>query len=93
VGALIICVLVFTVFYIVCTVFLYCFVYVYLFEFVLILPVYGLRPPSDNSIAVRSSSSSSSNNNNNNNNNNSACVIKIIHKITVFSRGLLKFYE
>ena len=31
VGVLVICVLVFTVFCIVCTVFLYCFVYVYLF--------------------------------------------------------------
>ena len=30
-GVLVICVLVFTVFCIVCTVFLYCFVYVYLF--------------------------------------------------------------
>ena len=35
VGVLVICVLVFTVFCIVCTVFLYCFVYVYLFVFVL----------------------------------------------------------
>ena len=35
VGILVICVLVFTVFCIVCTVFLYCFVYVYLFLFVL----------------------------------------------------------
>ena len=35
VGVLIICVLVFTVFPIVCTVFLYCFLYVYLFFFVL----------------------------------------------------------
>ena len=35
VGVLVICVLVFTVFFIVCTVFLYCFVYVYLFLFVL----------------------------------------------------------
>ena len=34
VGVLVICVLVFTVFCIVCTVFLYCFVYVYLFLFV-----------------------------------------------------------
>jgi len=34
VGELVICVLVFTVFCIVCTVFLYCFVYVYLFLFV-----------------------------------------------------------
>ena len=35
VGVLVICVLVFTVFCIVCTAFLYCFVYVYLFLFVL----------------------------------------------------------
>ena len=34
VDVLVICVLVFTVFCIVCTVFLYCFVYVYLFLFV-----------------------------------------------------------
>jgi hypothetical protein len=34
VGVLVICVLVFTVFYIVCTVFLYCFVCVYLFLFI-----------------------------------------------------------
>jgi len=34
VGVLVICVLVFIVFCIVCTVFLYCFVYVYLFLFV-----------------------------------------------------------
>jgi hypothetical protein len=35
VGVLVICVLVFTVFCIVCIVFLYCFVYVYLFLFAL----------------------------------------------------------
>jgi hypothetical protein len=35
VGVLVICILVFTVFCIVCTVFLSCFVYVYLFLFVL----------------------------------------------------------
>jgi len=34
-GVLVICVLVFTVFCIACTVFLYCFIYVYLFLFVL----------------------------------------------------------
>jgi hypothetical protein len=34
VGVLVICVLVFTLFCIVCSVFLYCFVYVYLFLFV-----------------------------------------------------------
>jgi hypothetical protein len=34
VGVLVICVLAFTLFCIVCTVFLYCFVYVYLFLFV-----------------------------------------------------------
>ena len=47
-----ICVYVFTVICIVCTVFLYCFVYVHLFLFVLSVLVYGLLPPSDNSIAV-----------------------------------------
>ena len=36
---LVICVLVFTMFRIVCTVFLYCFVYVYLFSFVLSVQV------------------------------------------------------
>ena len=35
VGILVICVLVFTVFCVVCTVFLYCYVYVYLLLFVL----------------------------------------------------------
>jgi hypothetical protein len=35
VGVLVICILVFIVFCIVCTVFLYCFVYVHLFLFVL----------------------------------------------------------
>jgi hypothetical protein len=34
VGVLVICVLVFTEFYIVCNVFLYCFFYVHLFSFV-----------------------------------------------------------
>ena len=34
VGILVLCVLVFTVFSVVCTVFLYCFVYVHLFLFV-----------------------------------------------------------
>jgi hypothetical protein len=52
VGVLVICVLVFTVFCIVCTVFLYCFVYVYLFLLVLSVLVLELLPPSDNSIAV-----------------------------------------
>jgi len=52
VGALVICVLVFTVFCIVCTVFLYCFVCVYLFLFVLSLLMQGLLPPSENSIAI-----------------------------------------
>jgi hypothetical protein len=37
VGVLVICVIVFSVFCIVCTVFLYCFVYVYLFLFVTIV--------------------------------------------------------
>jgi hypothetical protein len=40
---------------IVCTVLLYCFVYVYLFLFCLSVLLYGLLPPSDNSIAVSSS--------------------------------------
>ena len=39
VGVLVICVLVFTVFCIVCTVFSYCFVYAYLFLFVLSVQV------------------------------------------------------
>ena len=51
-GVLVICVLVFTVFCIVCAVFLYCFVYVYLFLFVLSVLLQGLLPPSDNSVAV-----------------------------------------
>jgi hypothetical protein len=46
------CVLVFTVFCIVCTMFLYCFAYVYLFLFVLSVLVLELLPPSENSIAV-----------------------------------------
>jgi hypothetical protein len=41
VGVLVICVLVFTVFGIFCTVFLYCFVYVYLFLFIFF--VYSVR--------------------------------------------------
>ena len=63
VGVLVICVLEFTVFCIVCTVFLYCFVYVRIL-FVLSVLVQGLLPPSENSTAK------SNNNNNNNNNNN-----------------------
>ena len=51
-GVLVICVLVFTVLCIVCTVFLNSFVYVYLFLFVLSVLVYGLRPPNENSIAA-----------------------------------------
>jgi hypothetical protein len=54
VGVLVICVLVFTVFCIVCTGFLYCFFYVYLFLFVLSVLVQELLPPSDNSIEVNS---------------------------------------
>jgi len=59
-GCMVICIHVFSVFCIVCTVFFYCFVYVYLFLFVLSILVYGLGlpPPNDNSIAI--------NNNNNN---------------------------
>ena len=52
VGVLVICVLVYILFCIVCTVFLYCFVYVCLFLFVLSVLVQGLLPPSDNSIAA-----------------------------------------
>jgi hypothetical protein len=52
VSVLVICILVRTVFCIVCTLFLYCFVCVYLFLFVLSGLVYGLRPPSENSIAI-----------------------------------------
>jgi hypothetical protein len=40
---------------------------VYLFLFDLSIPVYGLLPPSDNSIAVSNSNNNSNNNNNNNN--------------------------
>ena len=43
-GVLVIFVLVFTVFRIVCTVFLYCFVYVCVFLFVLSVLVLGLLP-------------------------------------------------
>ena len=46
------CVRVFTVFCIVCTVFLCFFVYVYLFLFVLSVLVQGLLPPSDDSISI-----------------------------------------
>jgi len=63
-GVLVIWVLVFTVFCIVCIAFLYCFFYVNLFSFVLSVLVEELLPPSENWIAV------SNNNNNNNNNNN-----------------------
>jgi len=49
---------------------LYCFVYVYLFLFVLSVLVWGLLPPSDNSIAV-----------NNNNNNNNKRVPLIIYMV------------
>ena len=52
-GCLVIRVLVFTVFCIVCNVFLYCLFYVYLFLFVLSVIVQGLLPPSDNLVAVR----------------------------------------
>ena len=65
VGVLITCVLLFTVFCIVCTGFLYCFVYVYLFLFVTSV---RNMPPIENSTAV--------NNNNNNNNSYIESVIK-----------------
>jgi len=63
VGVLLTCVLVFTVFCIVCTGFLYCFLYVYLFLFVTIV---RNMPPIENSIPV----------NNNNNNSYIESVIK-----------------
>ena len=47
VGVLVICVLIFTVFCIVCAVFLYCFFYVYLFLFALSVILLGLAPPSE----------------------------------------------
>ena len=59
-GVLVICVLVFTEFCIVCTVLLYCFVYLNLLLFLLSVLSYGLLPPSENSFAL--------NNINNNNN-------------------------
>jgi succinate-acetate transporter protein len=52
VGVFVICVFVFTVFCIVCTVFVVLFVYVHLFLFVLSVLVQGLLPPSENSIEV-----------------------------------------
>jgi len=52
VGVLVICVLVFNVYCIVCTVFLYCFIYVYLFLFVSSVLVSGLLPLCGNSTAV-----------------------------------------
>jgi hypothetical protein len=65
VGVLVTCVLVFTVFCSVCTVFLHCFIYVY-FIFVLFVLVKGLLPLGENPIVV----------NNNNNNNSSSCCCK-----------------
>jgi hypothetical protein len=52
VGDLVRCVLVFTVFCIVCTLFLCCFDYVYLFLFVSSVLALGLLKQSENSIAV-----------------------------------------
>ena len=52
VGVLVICVLVYTMLFIVCTVFLYCFFYAYLFLFVLSVLVLALLQPRDNSTAV-----------------------------------------
>ena len=52
-GVLVICVLAFTVFCTVCTVFLYCFIYVHLFLFVLSVLLQELLSPGENSIAVR----------------------------------------
>ena len=70
-GVLVICVLVFVAFCIVCTAFLYCFVYVHLLLFVL---VYGLLPQRDNSLAV---------NNNNNNNNNNNTILRQLRPILI----------
>ena len=61
----IMCICIYCVLYCLYCAILYCFVYVYLL-FVLFVLVYGLLPPSGNSIAVSSSSSSSSSSNNNN---------------------------
>ena len=55
------------VFFVLC--FLYCFVYVCLFLFVLSVIVYGILPPSDNSIAVC----------NNNNNNDDVSALPVCH--------------
>ena len=44
---------------------MYCFVYVFLFLFVLPVLVYGLLPPSENSIAVSEDDDDYNNNNNN----------------------------
>ena len=54
------CTCIYFILYCLYCVFLYCFVYVYLFLFVLFVLVYGLLPPSDILIAVKSSSTSSS---------------------------------
>ena len=73
VGVLVLCVLVLTVFCIVCTVFSYCFVYVHLFLFVLSVLVKELLLPSENSIVVNTTTTTTTttttNNSNNNNNN------------------------
>jgi hypothetical protein len=59
VGVLVIRVLVFTVFCIVCTVFLYCFVYVYLFLFVLSVQLQGRNILDITQSKVRASPSNS----------------------------------
>ena len=51
-SVLVICVLLYTVFCIVCTVFVYCFVYIYFILIFLSVLVYGLLSPSENSIAL-----------------------------------------
>ena len=61
VGVLVICILVFTVFCIVCTVFFFIVSFMYIYPYLLL--VQGLLPHTENSIAAN-------NNNNNNNNNN-----------------------
>ena len=81
-GVLVICILMFTMFCVVCTGFLYCFVNVYLLLLLFVLSVLVSKNYCHRlTIAVSSSSSSSSssgnsNNSNNNNNNNNNNVFK-----------------
>ena len=96
VGVLVICVLKFTVLYIVCTVFLYCFVYIH---FMLISFVCTSVRTTATGLKLNcssSSSSSSSNNNNNNNNNNTLfnitnllCLMEGAHLSVKNATGLI----